>query len=84
MCVCVCEGGYAWDKNTSARLCAKNADGAYAQGGDVFAGHYGIIFSFHWGVNQGTGEESLGMRLQTYCCIYLSKGIAYSLRTLTS
>ena len=26
-------GAYARDKNTSARLCAKNAGGAYAQGG---------------------------------------------------
>ena len=24
---------YAWDKNTSAGLCAKNAGGAYARGG---------------------------------------------------
>ena len=24
------EGAYAWDKNISARLCAKNARGAYA------------------------------------------------------
>ena len=32
---CVERGGgaYAWDKNTSARLCAKNAGGAYARGG---------------------------------------------------
>ena len=30
------------DKNTSARLCAKNAGGAYV-GGGVFAGHYGIM-----------------------------------------
>ena len=38
-------GAYARDKNTSARLCAKNAGGAYARGGGgggVFAGHYGI------------------------------------------
>ena len=36
-------GVYARDKNTSARLCAKNAGGrgAYARGGGVFAGHYG-------------------------------------------
>ena len=27
-------GAYAWDKNTSARLCAKNTGG-------LFAGHYG-------------------------------------------
>ena len=26
-------GAYAQDKNTSARLCAKNAGGAYARGG---------------------------------------------------
>ena len=26
-------GAYARDKNTSARLCAKNAGGAYARGG---------------------------------------------------
>ena len=26
-------GAYAQDKNTSARLCAKNAEGAYARGG---------------------------------------------------
>ena len=25
-------GADVWDKNTSARLCAKNAGGAYAQG----------------------------------------------------
>ena len=36
MCVCVCVGGegvgaYAQDKNTSARLCAKNAGGADAR-----------------------------------------------------
>ena len=37
-------GGYARDKNTSARLCAKNAGGAYARGVGVFAGHYGILF----------------------------------------
>ena len=29
-------------KNTSAKFCAKNAGGAYAQGG-VFAGHYGTL-----------------------------------------
>ena len=37
---------YVRDKNTSARLCAKNAGGAYAQGRGgwevVFVGHYGI------------------------------------------
>ena len=26
-------GAYVWDKNTSARLCAKNAGWAYARGG---------------------------------------------------
>ena len=26
-------GAYAWDKNTSVRVCAKNAGGAYVQGG---------------------------------------------------
>ena len=26
-------GAYAQDKDTSARLCAKNAEGAYARGG---------------------------------------------------
>ena len=26
-------GAYAWDKNTSVRVCAKNAGGAYARGG---------------------------------------------------
>ena len=31
---------YARDKNTSARLCAKNAGGAYVQGGGVLVGHY--------------------------------------------
>ena len=36
-------GAYALDKNTSARLCAKKAGGAYARGGDVFARHYGTI-----------------------------------------
>ena len=32
-------------KNTSAKFCAKNAGGAYAQGGGggVFAGHYGTL-----------------------------------------
>ena len=36
VCVCVCVGGaYAWDKNTSARICAKNAGGAYARGGRI-------------------------------------------------
>ena len=34
-------GAYARDKNTSARLCAKNAGGAYARGWGVFAGHHG-------------------------------------------
>ena len=43
-------GAYARDKNTSARLCAKNAGGAYARGGGgggggVFAGHYGICMN---------------------------------------
>ena len=33
---------YARDKNTSARLCAKKVGRAYARGGGVFAGHYGI------------------------------------------
>ena len=39
-------GAYARDKNTSARLRAKNAGGggAYARGEGVFAGHYGICF----------------------------------------
>ena len=36
-------GAYAWDKNTSARLCAKKAGGAHARGGGVFAGHYGNL-----------------------------------------
>ena len=36
------------DKNTSVRVCAKNAGGAYARGGGgggggVFAGHYGTF-----------------------------------------
>ena len=40
-CVSFDEGGaYAQDKNTSARLCAKNAGGLMRKGG-VFAGHYG-------------------------------------------
>ena len=26
-------GAYAWDENTSARLCTENAGGAYARGG---------------------------------------------------
>ena len=34
-------GAYARDKNTSARLCAKNEGGLCAMGG-IFAGHYGI------------------------------------------
>ena len=38
-------GAYARDKNTSVRVCAKNAGGAYARGGGVlFAGHYGTSF----------------------------------------
>ena len=28
-------GAYAWDKNTSAILCAKKAGGFYAQGGCI-------------------------------------------------
>ena len=28
-------GGYSWDKNTSTRLCAKNAGGTYARGGRI-------------------------------------------------
>ena len=28
------------DENTSARLSAKNAGGAYARGGNIFVGHY--------------------------------------------
>ena len=40
-------GIYARDKNTSARLCAKNAGGAYARGGGVFAGHYGKSKTIH-------------------------------------
>ena len=40
-------GAYARDKNTSARLCAKNAGGAYACArGGVFAGHYGICILY--------------------------------------
>ena len=46
-------GAYAWDKNTSARLCAKNAGeegggrgGLMCEGG-VFAGHYGIFNIYH-------------------------------------
>ena len=35
-------GAYAWDKNTSARLCAKNAGGGLMPKGGVFVGHYGI------------------------------------------
>ena len=35
-------GAYARDKNTSVRVCAKNAGGAYARGGGLFVGHYGI------------------------------------------
>ena len=34
-------GAYAQDKNTSARLCTKNAGGVLMREGDVFAGHYG-------------------------------------------
>ena len=37
-------GAYARDKNTSVRVCAKNAGGLMREGG-VFAGHYGI-YSF--------------------------------------
>ena len=34
-------GAYARDKNTSGRLCAKNAGGLMRKGGGVFVGHYG-------------------------------------------
>ena len=34
-------GAYTRDKNTSVRVCAKNAGGAYVRGGGVFVGHYG-------------------------------------------
>ena len=34
------EGAYARDKNTSARLCVKNAGGGLYTRGGVFAGHY--------------------------------------------
>ena len=37
------KGAYAWDKNTSARLCAKNEGGGRCARGGVFAGHY-IIY----------------------------------------
>ena len=34
-------GAYARDKNTSIRVCAKNAGG-----GGVFAGHYGMYMCY--------------------------------------
>ena len=39
-------GAYAGNKNTSARLCAKNAGGLMHKargGGDIFVGHYGTV-----------------------------------------
>ena len=36
-------GAYAWDKNTSAGLCAKTAGGGLCARGGVFSGYYGII-----------------------------------------
>ena len=36
-------GAYARDKNTSIRVCAKNAGGG---GGGVFAGHYGMYMCY--------------------------------------
>ena len=39
--------GYARDKNTSGKLCAKNAGaggGGLCVRGGIFAGHYGSIF----------------------------------------
>ena len=37
-------GAYTQDKNTSARICVKNAEGAYARRGAYFSGHYGILY----------------------------------------
>ena len=31
-------GAYTWDKNTSVRVCTKNAGGAYARGGGRICG----------------------------------------------
>ena len=51
VCVCVCVGGkgaYVRDKNTSARLCAKNArGGAYAQGGAHLRDTMVLIVALH-------------------------------------
>ena len=37
-------GAYARDKNTSARVCTKNARGAYARGIVVASQHGGMAF----------------------------------------
>ena len=44
-------GAYMWDKNTSARLCAKNAgrgggEGGLMREGGVYAGHYSTKVRF--------------------------------------
>ena len=39
-------GAYAQDKNTSVRVCAKNAGGAYLRDTTVIAGEYMIVYSF--------------------------------------
>ena len=44
-CVFLGGGAYARDKNTSVRVCAKNAGGGLCARGGIFAGHYGITIT---------------------------------------
>ena len=54
-------GAYVWDKNTSAKLCAKNAGGAYALGrGGHICGTLQYICAGYWkcSPNNGNGNNS--------------------------
>ena len=46
------------DKNTSARLCAKNAEGAYAQGGEYLWGTMVYALNVRAAVDGSVCEDS--------------------------
>ena len=72
-------GAYARDKNTSARLCAKNAGGAYARGGaylrdtTVIAFMNGIIAPHFDSCNYQPFTRAINPKLHSKPCCYLYK-----------
>ena len=70
-------GAYARDKNTSARVCGKNAGGylCVRGGGDIFARHYGI----------SKGSSVLGLAYsQLASAFLLALNLAFLVKTFYS